>query len=96
MFFLAREAVLFSETYLDSTPYIALYVHIAAWICQFVGHGFIEKRSPAIFDSFVQAVVVAPLFVFLEFLFWLGYRPALQSRIREKVQAAKAKWISDH
>jgi uncharacterized membrane protein YGL010W len=32
----------------------ALYIHIAAWIAQFIGHGVFEKRAPALFDSLVQ------------------------------------------
>lgn len=30
---------------------LAFAVHAFAWICQFAGHGFAEKRSPAILDN---------------------------------------------
>jgi 2-hydroxy fatty acid dioxygenase len=36
------------------------------------GHAVFEGRKPALLDSFVQSLVVAPLFVFLELLFALG------------------------
>ena len=28
-------------------------IHVGAWIAQFVGHGFAEKRSPALLDNLV-------------------------------------------
>lgn len=59
---------------------------------QSLSHIFIERRAPAITDSVLQAVLLAPLFVFMEFLFVLGYRPALQKRIHEKVKAAISTW----
>jgi len=38
------------------------------------------------------AFVLAPLFVFMELLFALGYRPALQKRVLEKTKAAISTW----
>ena len=35
---------------------------------------YVTGRAPALLDSLDQAVVTAPLFVFLEVLFALGYR----------------------
>ena len=32
---------------------IALVVHVACWIAQFVGHGIYEGRSPALLDNIV-------------------------------------------
>lgn len=40
----------------------------------------------------MQAFLLAPLFVFMELLFILGYRPALQKRIHEKVKSAINTW----
>jgi uncharacterized membrane protein YGL010W len=55
---------------------------------QFLSHLVLEKRSPALVDNVGQAVLLAPLFVFMEFLFLMGYRPALQKRVHEKIKVA--------
>ena len=57
-----------------------------------ISHYFIEKRPPAFFESTLQSFSVAPFFAFLELLFVLGYRPALQKRIHEKVKTAIGAW----
>ncbi|KAI3626520.1 hypothetical protein CBS9595_001881 [Malassezia furfur] len=57
---------------------IALSVFLASWVAQFYGHGVHEGRAPALLDNLLGAVVLAPLFVFLEVLFFFGYRPELQ------------------
>jgi uncharacterized membrane protein YGL010W len=59
---------------------------------QLLSHIFIEHRVPAFMDNVLQAFLLAPLFVFIELLFVLGYRPALQKRIHEKVKAAISTW----
>jgi len=64
---------------------VAGYVFGLAWIAQFVGHGVYEKRAPALFDNLVQAVFLAPFFVWFEVLFWCGYRPELKARVEEGV-----------
>ncbi|KAG2180838.1 hypothetical protein INT43_008417 [Umbelopsis isabellina] len=33
---------------------IAIWLHVAAWIFQFLGHGLAEKRSPKLVDNLVQ------------------------------------------
>lgn len=60
-------------------------VFAVAWILQFVGHGKFEGRAPALLDNLTQALLLAPLFVWLEFLFALGYRKELQQRVGEQV-----------
>lgn len=65
----------------------ALLLHIAGWIAQFAGHYIWEKRAPALFDSLLQAIFIAPFFVWLECLFFFGYNKELQSRV--KSDAAK-------
>ncbi|RKF82969.1 putative endoplasmic reticulum membrane protein [Golovinomyces cichoracearum] len=65
---------------------IAIFVEIIAWIAQFLGHGLFEGRAPALLDNLVQALVLAPFFVFMEILFRLGYRPELQKRINTAVE----------
>ena len=69
----------------------AIGIHIFSWIAQFVGHGRFEGRAPALLDNLVQAFFLAPLFVWLEFLFMLGYRPELQSRLKVGVEKEIAK-----
>ena len=76
----------------DSTNKVALIVHIVSWLLQFVGHGAFEGRAPALLDNLVQAIFLAPLFVWLEFLFKLGYRPELQARVEKAVEKEIAKF----
>ncbi|KAE8913190.1 hypothetical protein PF005_g10186 [Phytophthora fragariae] len=64
----------------------ALAIHATAWILQFIGHGVFERRKPALFDSLDQALITAPMFVLLEILFPLGYRPDLYQRVLKQVR----------
>jgi len=51
-----------------------LLIHSISWAFQFLGHGIIEKRKPALFDNLYQSIVLAPFFVWFEsVLFPLGY-----------------------
>lgn len=70
----------------------ALAIHIVCWIFQFIGHGAFEGRAPALLDNLIQAIFLAPMFVWLEILFRLGYRRELQARVEKKVQAEIAKF----
>lgn len=86
----------------------ALGVHVAGWIVQFIGHGVAEKRAPALLDSLFQgipgkvkpaitlptlpALFLAPLFVWLEVLFKLGYRKDLHKRINQRAARDIAAW----
>lgn len=75
------------------TPiYWAAGVHIFSWIAQFIGHGKFEGRAPALMDNLVQAIFLAPLFVWLEVLFFFGYRPELRERVQEGVDKEIAKY----
>lgn len=65
--------------------YWAIAIHVASWLAQFIGHGAFEGRAPALLDNLVQAVFLAPFFVWMEVLFMLGYRPGLKSRIDARV-----------
>lgn len=67
-------------------------VHIVSWVAQFVGHGKFEGRAPALLDNLFQAIFLAPLFVWLELLFALGYRPELQARVQKLVEEDVAKF----
>jgi len=64
----------------------ALAIHITAWIIQFIGHGVFEGRAPALLDSWDQAFITAPLFVFLEILFAAGYRSEFHESLMKEVQ----------
>lgn len=65
---------------------VAIITEIVAWAAQFFAHGVFEKRAPALLDNLLQAVVLAPFFVWMEFLFKFGYRPELQARVEKEVQ----------
>lgn len=60
---------------------LAIALHIFSWFSQFYGHGFHEKRAPALSDNLLQALVLAPFFVSFEVAFWLGYRLDLKKNI---------------
>ncbi|KAJ5183737.1 hypothetical protein N7492_001353 [Penicillium capsulatum] len=66
--------------------YYAGGIHVVSWLAQFVGHGAFEKRAPALLDNLVQALLLAPLFVWMEILFFFGYRPELKQRFDKNVE----------
>jgi uncharacterized membrane protein YGL010W len=82
-------------TYGATATYWSLGIHVVSWIAQFVGHGAYEGRSPALLDNIFQALFLAPLFVFLEYLFTLGYRPELQRRVEIGVQKKIAEFKAE-
>lgn len=67
-------------------------IFVVAWILQFVGHGKFEGRAPALLDNLMQALFLAPLFVWLELLFFFGYRKELQDRVEKQVKINIAKF----
>ncbi|KAJ5818153.1 hypothetical protein N7474_003744 [Penicillium riverlandense] len=73
-------------TYGSVVNYYAGGIHVVSWLAQFVGHGVYEGRAPALLDNLVQALLLAPLFVWMEILFFFGYRPALKKRFDESVE----------
>jgi len=66
---------------------VALAIHVTAWILQFIGHGAFEGRAPALLDSLDQAILTAPLFVFMEVFFFLGYRPQFYADVMKQVES---------
>lgn len=82
----------FISEYPVLTTQVAVITHIVCWIFQFIGHGAFEGRAPALLDNIVQAVFLAPLFVWLEMLFKFGYRRELQQRVDKAVQVEIAKF----
>lgn len=55
---------------------------VVGWIIQFVGH-YYEGRKPAFVDD-LMGLLVGPLFVVVEALFWLGLRPLLQAEVERR------------
>jgi uncharacterized membrane protein YGL010W len=70
---------------------IAVGVHVVSWILQFVGHGKFEGRKPALLDNLVQALFLAPLFVWYEVLFKLGLYKGLKRGVEEGVEVEVAR-----
>ncbi|KAL1597032.1 hypothetical protein SLS60_008614 [Paraconiothyrium brasiliense] len=65
---------------------IAIGVHVVSWIMQFVGHGKFEGRKPALLDNLVQALFLAPLFVWYELLFKLGFYKNLKKEVDSAIE----------
>ncbi|KNZ56483.1 uncharacterized protein VP01_2394g1 [Puccinia sorghi] len=78
----------FPDTYLGPT----LAIWTLSWIMQFIGHGHFEKRKPALIDNLFQSIVLAVFFVWIEALFFLGYRPKLADSIHLKISSAVAQF----
>ena len=57
-----------------------------SWIAQFVGHGSYEGRKPALLDNLAQALFLAPLFVWYEVLFKLGFYKGLQKEVEVGIE----------
>lgn len=74
---------------------IAGGIFTIAWILQFIGHGKFEGRAPALLDNLMQALLLAPLFVWLELLFFFGYRKELQQRVEKQVENNIAKFRAE-
>lgn len=73
----------------------ALGLQVLSWYMQIhPGHFVYEKRKPALIDSLFQAFSTGPLFVWLDGLFLLGYRPQLKAAVEEQVHKAKQKMAS--
>lgn len=69
----------------------AVGLHVLGWFMQIVpGHIVYEKRRAALMDGFIEAFLTAPLFVWLDLLFALGYRPKLKEEIDREVSVDKA------
>ncbi|KAF2201763.1 DUF962-domain-containing protein [Delitschia confertaspora ATCC 74209] len=75
-----------TSTYGATANYWLGGINVVCWLAQFLGHGAYEGRAPALLDNLVQALFLAPFFVWFEILFFLGYRPDLKRRIDKSVQ----------
>ena len=58
---------------------------------QFIGHGKFEGRKPALLDNLVQALFLAPLFVWYEVLFKLGFYKNLKKEVDSAIAVEVAK-----
>jgi len=74
------------DQYGTTVNWWAFGVNVVSWIAQFIGHGKFEGRAPALLDNLVQALFLAPFFVWMEVLFFLGYRPELKARLDKAVE----------
>lgn len=70
---------------------VAIALHVGSWILQFVGHGRYEGRKPALLDNLVQALFLAPLFVWYEILFKLGFYKQLKSDVEAGIEVEVAR-----
>ncbi|KAH7413748.1 hypothetical protein DE146DRAFT_638457 [Phaeosphaeria sp. MPI-PUGE-AT-0046c] len=70
---------------------VAIAVHVVSWIAQFIGHGKFEGRKPALLDNLVQALFLAPLFVWYEVLFKLGFYKKLKGEVERGIDVEVAK-----
>ncbi|CAD8108987.1 unnamed protein product [Paramecium primaurelia] len=64
---------------------VATTFQVTCWILQFIGHGVFEKRAPALLDNILQ-IFVAPDFVFLEVLFFMGYKPEIHKACKNQIE----------
>lgn len=64
---------------------VAFGIWTGSWIAQFIGHGKFEHRAPALLDSLVQALVLAPFFAVFEVSHALGIRKHILDDIDKKV-----------
>ena len=73
----------------------ALAVHVFSWYMQLhPGHAVFEGRKPALLNGLIQAFMDAPLFVWFEAAFKLGYRPELAASLDAAVTAQHAAWAA--
>ena len=58
------------------------------------GHGIFEGRKAALVDALVQSFMDAPLFIWVEVAFALGYDPALNAQLNQAVATQHAAWAA--
>ncbi len=81
-----------TSKYGATANYWAMGIFVSSWVAQFIGHGVFEGRAPALLDNLVQALILAPFFVWMEILFAIGYRPELKSRVDSAVEKEVEKY----
>jgi len=64
----------------------ALAIHVLSWYMQIhPGHMMLEGRKPALTDAFFQSLVLAPLFVWFEVLFFVGLKKELYEKLERRI-----------
>ena len=81
-----------ATTTLQSHTQGCIAVHVVCWLLQFIGHGLFERRAPALLDNPLQAVHAAVFFVWLEVLFFFGYKPKLAKTLQDLVDVEVRKF----
>lgn len=71
---------------------IFIVVQVVSWVMQIGAHKVFEGRSPALLDNLAQAFLMAPFFVWLEILFFFGYKPQLHSEVQKVIDKEVAVW----
>ncbi|KPA86556.1 hypothetical protein ABB37_00693 [Leptomonas pyrrhocoris] len=69
----------------------SIAVHLLGWTAQIFAHTYAEGRQPAFTEDPFQAIHAAVFFVWLELLFYLGYRPSEKEELGKLVKARIAK-----
>ena len=52
----------------------ALFFQCISWLLQFMGHYYFENNRPALCDSLVKSILIAPFFVIFDLLHICGYK----------------------
>ena len=77
--------LLFMLSHINSMSFnVALFIQILSWASQILSHKLIEKKAPALLDSFFQAITIAPLFTWYEVLGIFGYRKKLMAYVHNE------------
>jgi uncharacterized membrane protein YGL010W len=70
-----------------------IFWHVVGWAIQIAGHKIFEsnrlftsERNPAFMDNLLLTLV-APDFVIIEILFFLGWRPETEKRVQKRIDA---------
>lgn len=82
---IAAMEYLSSQVLIHHVP-TSIGIHVLGWAAQILGHKFIEGRQPAFMQDPLQAIHAAVFFVWLEVLFFLGYRPAMKAELEKKIK----------
>ncbi|KEG10451.1 hypothetical protein DQ04_03701070 [Trypanosoma grayi] len=67
--------------FLLSRVALSFALHVSGWIAQFIAHGLFERRAPALLDDPLQAIHSSVFFVWLEIIFYFGYKPKLKREL---------------
>ncbi|CAG8803859.1 32115_t:CDS:2, partial [Racocetra persica] len=86
LLYMVYDATNFAATYPNHNT-LAIIVFVTSLVMQIIGHVIVEKCGPAARENILKAILLAPLFAWMEVLFSLGYRLTLQKRIFTQIEA---------